>query len=201
MIGGYQIISLHSTNNVLGTSYSIKGLYKKVKKTIKQIKLEDLIIDNIKMENVFINVHLDGDNYVGTFGLYQITFKSDDTYTIEENSGGSSGLYYITTDDINPSFGLTNTYSNYPMYQQLYKDRPNECILTHQNLVPLSKNNTTSIDLLFAHYYKLKEDNDSVVYVYSNSFFYYANSTSASKVVGTIYLTLTSTGFIFNNTL
>ena len=34
MIGGYQIISLHSTNNVLGTSYSIKGLYKKVKKTI-----------------------------------------------------------------------------------------------------------------------------------------------------------------------
>lgn len=201
MIGGYQIISLHSTNNVLGTSYSIKGLYKKVKKTIKQIKLEDLIIDNIKMENVFINVHLDGDNYVGTFGLYQITFKSDDTYTIEENSGGSSGLYYITTDDINPSFDITHPYSEYPRFQPLYKDRPNECILTYQNTTRLFKSMSTYIDLPFAHYYKLKEDNDSVVYVYSNAFFYYNSSTSPTKVLGIIYLTLTSTGFIFSNTL
>lgn len=201
MIGGYQIISLHSTNNVLGTSYSIKGLYKKVKKTIKQIKLEDLIIDSIKMENVFINVHLDEDNYVGTFGLYQITFKSDDTYTIEENSSGSSGLYFVTTDDINPPFGISTDISRYPMFQQLYKDRPNECILTYQSSVRVETSGAM-LNLLFSHYYKLKEDNDSVVYVYSNSFYYYSSSVSSYTIVkGVIYFTLTSTSFIFSNTL
>ena len=192
MIGGYQIISLHSTNNVLGTSYSIKGLYKKVKKTIKQIKLEDLIIDNIKMENVFINVHLDGDNYVGTFGLYQITFKSDDTYTIEENSVGSSGLYFVTTD----SYVFANStnvvsYDNYPNLKQLYLDQPNECIFTR---CLLRGYGYSTENAKYMRFIKLKDN------VYVNTYTFGTTGTSQLFCYQE-YLTLTETGFIYNYTL
>lgn len=213
MIGGYQIISLHSTNNVLGTSYSIKGLYKKVKKTIKQIKLEDLIIDNIKMENVFINVHLDGDNYVGTFGLYQITFKSDDTYTIEENSGGSSGLYYITTDSYVWSISPTSTiisYDKYPNLKQLYLDQPSLVLFSKITLYSFVSSDTTSIsepidrdsdyDMIGRNvvFVKLKDN------VYTNIGSNHARDKSGSyryRKTFITYLTLTETGFIINYTL
>lgn len=199
MIGGYQIISLHSTNNVLGTSYSIKGLYKRVKKTIKQIKLEDLIIDNIKMENVFINVHLDGDNYVGTFGLYQITFKSDDTYTIEENSGGSSGLYFVTTDSYSFSFSSNVvSYDNCPNLKQLYLDQPSMCILSRVTRYQL-KYPTSGTLVKYVMFVLLKEN----VYV-SLGINYNSNSNSDSYFngeMGNIYLTLTETGFIYNTSL
>lgn len=192
MIGGYQIISLHSTNNVLGTSYSIKGLYKKVKKTIKQIKLEDLIIDSIKMENVFINVHLDGDNYVGTFGLYQITFKSDDTYTIEENSSGSSGLYFVTTNGYSFSFSSNIvSYTNYPNLKQLYLDQPNMCIFTYALVYGNSTSYTGSFSYLT--FYKLKEN----VYV-SVPWCHTSNSCAYGR---NVYITLSETGFIYNSTL
>lgn len=192
MIGGYQIISLHSTNNVLGTSYSIKGLYKKVKKTIKQIKLEDLIIDSIKMENVFINVHLDGDNYVGTFGLYQITFKSDDTYTIEENSSGSSGLYFVTTDSYTfPSStkATSVTYDDYPNLKKVYEDKPQSFILTKARQV-----NASSIYYIYyVIMYKIAED----TYASGPIAYGYGSSTNISN----IYMKFSETLFTYGYSL
>ena len=195
MIGGYQIISLHSTNNVLGTSYSIKGLYKKVKKTIKQIKLEDLIIDNIKMENVFINVHLDGDNYVGTFGLYQITFKSDDTYTIEENSGGSSSLYFVTTNGYSFTFSSSVvSYDKYPNLKQLYLDQPSMCIFTYALIWGNSNITISSTGIgYYLAFYRIKEN------VYVSAMWNYTSNTYPYG--RNVYLTLTETGFIYNYTL
>ena len=203
MIGGYQIISLHSTNNVLGTSYSIKGLYKKVKKTIKQIKLEDLIIDSIKMENVFINVHLDGDNYVGTFGLYQITFKSDDTYTIEENSSGSSGLYFVTSNSYTFTMSSSKvSYDNYPNLKQLYIDQPNEFILT-RGLIYYAENAIYKSGYpTNMHFIKMKEN----VYAYNQTEIYpynYANNMYSYMgfVYFNVYITLFEDGFIYNTSL
>ncbi len=213
MIGGYQIISLHNTNNVLGTSYSIKGLYKRVKKTIKQIKLEDLIIDNIKMENVFINVHLDGDNYVGTFGLYQITFKNDDTYTIEENSSGASDLYFVTTDSYNWEIITSDllNYDNYPNLKQLYLDQPNMCIMTKLPLYNKSKNDETNTPItpiassfylgIIGEYVLLVKLKDNVYVSVCNASFNYSGSILRYKQLYQVYLTLTETGFSLNYTL
>ena len=203
MIGGYQIISLHSTNNVLGTSYSIKGLYKKVKKTIKQIKLEDLIIDNIKMENVFINVHLDGDNYVGTFGLYQITFKSDDTYTIEESSGGSSGLYFVTSDSYNFTMSSSKvSYNNYPNLKQLYLDQPNEFILTRGLIYFASDGVYKSGYPINMRFIKIKEN----VYGYNQTEIFpisYGNKMTSYMdfIYFNVYISLFEDGFIYNYAL
>lgn len=137
MIGGYQIISLNNVNNTLGTSVEIKGLYKKVKKAKKQIKIEDLIIDGITLENVFITVHIEEDKYVGQFGAYKITFSSDNTYVIEENSGsGDSGLYWVGTDSY--SLGNNNktyNFSDYPVFAQLFTDLPSVCVVTKMRLM------------------------------------------------------------------
>lgn len=68
-IGGYQIIDLQN-KPLSGVGMQYEGLYEKIEGTKKPILLSGLNVDGTEYHDAFVNINVDGGNFVLTYPIF-----------------------------------------------------------------------------------------------------------------------------------
>ena len=93
--GGYQIIDLENLPFNDGGTKTIKGIYDLIEGTRKPIYVSGLVIDGIEYHDKYVDVYVDGSDYVLSYREKSsegcdITVTADDEVTVQKIQQGGN---------------------------------------------------------------------------------------------------------------